>query len=90
MPTFQSELRQFILQNFLLGPQAARFQDHDSLIELGIMDSTGYLELIDYLEQRFALQITDEEMTPDNLETLDRIAAFLARKGLKACGTCSA
>jgi acyl carrier protein len=91
MPTLQDQLRHFIHSNFLLSPQAARFGNEDSLIDLGIMDSTGYLELIDHLEQHYRLQIADHEMTPENLESLDRIAAFLMRKGVApkhaACAT---
>jgi acyl carrier protein len=83
MSTFQAQLRHFIQNNFLLGPKAARFTNQDSLIELGIMDSTGYLELIDHIEQAFDLRIDDHEMTPENLETLDRMAEFLERKGAR-------
>lgn len=82
MSDIHQALRSFICENFLLSPQNARFGNQDSLIELGIMDSTGYLELIDHLEQRFQLQIADHEMTPENLETLDRIVSFLQRKGV--------
>ncbi|MCE2659608.1 MAG: acyl carrier protein [Rubrivivax sp.] len=84
MSTLQEQLRHFIQHNFLLGPRAARFTNQDSLIELGIMDSTGYLELIDHLEQAFQLRIEDHEMTPENLETLDRMATFLERKGARS------
>jgi acyl carrier protein len=84
MPRVQEQIRQFILQNFLLTPATRAFGDADSLIEWGIVDSTGYLELIDHLEQTFGIQIADEEMTPDNLESLDRMAAFLAGKSVVA------
>ena len=76
-------LRSFLVETFLLGTQTARFGDDDSLIERGIVDSTGYLELLDHLEQRYGLRIEDSEMTPENLETLSRIEAFLLRRGVQ-------
>jgi acyl carrier protein len=86
MSALHRALREFLLTNFLLDAATARFGDADSLLEHGIMDSTGYLELIDHLEQHHGLRIADEEMTPENLETLDRIVAFLERKGVRNAG----
>lgn len=83
-PALRRHLRQFIRDNFLLGPQAAQFADGDSLVDRQIVDSTGFLELITHLEAHFGIRIEDEEMTPENLETLDRIADFLTRKGVRA------
>ncbi|MBL8327847.1 MAG: acyl carrier protein [Rubrivivax sp.] len=83
MSTLQQEIRRFIADNFLLGAQALQFGDADSLVERQIVDSTGFLELITFLEERHGIRIEDAEMTPENLETLDRMADFLQRKGVR-------
>lgn len=80
----KAQVRRFITDNFLLSERASRFADADSLIERDIVDSTGFLELITWLEETYGIAVQDEEMTPDNLESLDRIAAFLVRKGAQA------
>ena len=54
--------------------------DQDSLIRKGIVDSTGMLELVTFLQERFGIRVADEEMIPANLETIDAISAFVARK----------
>jgi acyl carrier protein len=59
---------------------AAVVGDDTSLINEGIVDSTGMLELIAFLEGEYDIAIQDREMTPDNLETLNRIGAFVNRK----------
>jgi acyl carrier protein len=81
-PALRQHLRQFIRDNFLLGPQAAQFTDGDSLVDRQIVDSTGFLELITHLEEHFGIRVEDEEMTPENLESLDRMADFLVSKGV--------
>ncbi|HOJ14862.1 MAG TPA: acyl carrier protein, partial [Deltaproteobacteria bacterium] len=55
-----------------------------SLIEAGIIDSTGVLELVEYLESTFGIKIEDEELVPENLETISNILRFLASKGVGA------
>jgi acyl carrier protein len=53
-----------------------------SLIESGIMDSTGVLELVEFLESNFTIRIDDEELVPENLETISNIVRFLRSKGI--------
>lgn len=74
-----SEIRKFVLQNFLFGEDDG-FRDNDSFLELGIIDSTGVLELVHFLESRYNVQIDDEELVPDNLDSIDRIVRFLNQK----------
>jgi acyl carrier protein len=72
-------VREFIVTNFYVTDEAHLAADV-SLIRRGIVDSTGMLEVIGFLEEEFGLSIADDEMTPENLETIGRIAAFVARK----------
>jgi acyl carrier protein len=75
-------LRTFIVDNFLFGEEseASVLTDDDSLLELGIIDSTGILELVGFLEQHFGILVDDEELVPENLDTISRLAAFVDRK----------
>jgi acyl carrier protein len=78
MNTIQQRVREFIVKNFYV--DASAVGDDTSLINDGIIDSTGMLEMIAFLEAEFGVRVEDREMTPDNLETLNRIGAFLNRK----------
>jgi acyl carrier protein len=79
MATVKSEIRQFITDRFLFGDDK-KLGDDDSLLEAGIIDSTGILELIGHLEERYSIKVNDDELVPENLDTITGIAAFLAKK----------
>ena len=85
MITIQQRVREFIVENFYV--DAASVTDETSLINDGIVDSTGMLELIAFLEGQYAIKVGDREMTPENLETLSRIAAFVGRKCAASAGS---
>ena len=76
----REDIRQFIVENFLLSRDASLLRNSDSLVELGILDSTGALELVGHLHDRYGVTVKDEELHPDNLESIDKIAAFIERK----------
>jgi acyl carrier protein len=78
-------LRRFIVENFLLGDDAG-LTNSESLLQTGVIDSTGILEVVGFIEDTYAISITDEEMLPKNLETIDNIAAFVQRKLAAAVG----
>ena len=82
MDPLTAELRQFITDNFLFGDAsgAFAFADDDSFQERGIVDSTGVLELVTHLQERYAIRIDDEELIPDNLDSLSKVARFVERK----------
>ena len=73
-------IRRFILENYLFTDDLAQLGLDDSLLGRGIVDSTGMLEVITFLESEYGISIDDAEMTPDNLETIDRIANFVSKK----------
>lgn len=82
MPDVLNEVVKFIKENFIMGRSDARIDPDESLIESGIMDSTGVLELVEYLEATYGIQIQDEELVPENLETINNIVSFLKTKGI--------
>ncbi len=80
MADTRTELRRYINDNFVMGAAGTKFGDADSFMELHILDSTGFLELVAYLEETYAIAVADEEMIPENLDSLDNLAAFIDRK----------
>ncbi len=73
-------IRHFVVENFLFGQGGDRLGDRDSFLEKGIIDSTGVLELVTFLEKQFQIKILDEELVPDNLDSLEKLAQFVAAK----------
>jgi acyl carrier protein len=80
MDNVLGRVRAFIEENFLFRSDVSQLSDSDSLLENGVMDSTGILELVAFLETDFSIQMTDAEIVPDNLDSIAAIAAFLDRK----------
>jgi len=78
-------VRQFIVNNFFVS-EPSTLADDASLITGGVVDSTGLLEVIAFLEAEYGIRVLDEETIPENLETIGRIAAFVSRKARPAVG----
>lgn len=78
--TVEGQLRSFILNNYLFTDDESFLDDDDSFLEKGIIDSTGIMEVILFLEQEFGIRVEDEEMVPENLDSVSRIVAFVRRK----------
>lgn len=73
------QVRTFVTSNFYVADPAA-IEDGASLLDLGIIDSTGVLEVISYVEENFGITVEDDELLPENLDSIERIANFIARK----------
>jgi acyl carrier protein len=76
----QEEIRNFIIENFMMGRDPDQLSDADSLLDKGIIDSTGVLELVGFLEETYQIQIEDEELIPENLDSVSNLIAFIGRK----------
>ena len=76
----KSTVRHYINENFMFGSNAVALADGDSFIERHVLDSTGFLELIGYLEETYSIKVRDSEMIPENLDSLENIAVYVARK----------
>lgn len=73
------KIREFIVETFLFG-SADGLQDDTSFLDEGIVDSTGVLELVTFLEENFEIEVGDEELIPENLDSINNIANYLERK----------
>ena len=81
MNTLEAELREFIVANFLFGRgDDLLLLEDTSFVEAGILDSFGTLELVRHLEEKYGLQIEDNEFVPRYLDSVHRLAVFIRRK----------
>jgi acyl carrier protein len=76
----RATIRTFIIENFLFGDAASMPDDKASLLESGVLDSTGVLELVGFIEQTWDFEMADEEIVPANLDSVLKIAAFVMSK----------
>jgi acyl carrier protein len=76
----RSEIRQFVLDELLMGDSASMLDDGESFLETGIIDSTGVLEVVMFLEHNFQLKVQDRELVPENLDSVNRLVQFVMRK----------
>ena len=80
MPDLQQDMRKFVIDNFLFGEDNGKLANDDSLMEQGLIDSTGALELVTYLEGTYGIKIKDEELDPENLDSINKLVSFITRK----------
>ncbi len=78
--SIEPAIRQFIAQNFMYREGIQSLRDNQSLLEQGLIDSTGVLELVFYLEKTFAITVGDDEVIPENLDSVQQISSYLRRK----------
>jgi acyl carrier protein len=78
--TIAREIKDFVVTNFLFGQLGAGLADDQSFLESGVIDSTGVLELVAFLEQRYGIAVADRELLPENLDSVQNVSRFVARK----------
>ncbi len=76
----ETTVRDFITENFHYRRETESLSESDSLLESGLIDSMGVLELVTFLESTLSIQVGDEEVVPENLDTIGRIVAYVRRK----------
>jgi len=76
----EKTVRDFIVENFLFGNEEEAPEADDSFLELRLIDSTGILTLVLFLEETYDFKISDDELNPENLDSLTRIADFIEKK----------
>lgn len=79
---YAKNVKDFVVTNFLFG-DGTSLQEDASFLESGVIDSTGILELITFLESTYEIKVQPDEMIPENLDSVNRVAAFLSRKNAK-------
>lgn len=80
----RSKIRSFIFDNYLIGASENSLDDDDSFLEKGIIDSTGILELIMFVEENYGIEVADEEVIPDNFDSVNKLCNYLAKKMAQA------
>lgn len=78
--SIEDKVRSYVLENFLFTDDQSMLNSSDSFMGKGIIDSTGILEVIDYLAEEFGITVDDDEMIPANLDSVDNIKAYVERK----------
>jgi acyl carrier protein len=74
------ELRQFVKDNFMFGKDNGGLADTDSFLDKGIIDSTGVLELVAFLEERYGIHVQDRDLVPENLDSIQNLATFIGSR----------
>lgn len=74
------KVKAFVVDRFLYGQGGDQLGATDSFLQRNLMDSTGVLELVAWLEESYTIQVADQELIPDNLDSIDKIAAFVKKK----------
>jgi acyl carrier protein len=82
--SIKRSLRDFLTNSVLPLARVDAFGDDESFLERGILDSTGVLELVGHIEKQFSIRVEADEITPDNLDSLEKLVAFISRKTAKA------
>lgn len=80
MTEIETKIRKFLAENFILSEQADQLGASDSFLEKGIIDSTGILELVFFVEDQFGVQIDTSEVLPENFDSIDNLSAYIRTK----------
>jgi acyl carrier protein len=79
-------IKSFVLDSFPTGSPDFRLEEDTSFLESGLIDSMGVLELVDFLEGQFGIEVGDAELVPENLDSIRNICGYLESKGISAAG----
>jgi acyl carrier protein len=76
----RTEIREFVVENFLMGDATSMLEDHESFLESGTIDSTGVLEVVMFLESTYGFEVSDLELLPENIDSVDNQVKFVLKK----------
>ncbi len=80
MTEIETKIRKFLAENFILSEQVEQLGMSDSFLEKGVIDSTGILELVFFVEDQFGIQIDTSEVLPENFDSIESLASYIRRK----------
>jgi acyl carrier protein len=80
MASIEAEVRQYVVENLLFGRTEVELGGDTSFLESGIIDSTGVLELVQFLEEKFQVKVEDEDLIPANLDSVNALTRFVENK----------
>ena len=83
MNDIEETLKNFIIDNFIFDETGEHLKNDQSFLESGIIDSTGMLELVSFIEETFEIKLEDEELIPDNLDSVNNVVKFISTKQKK-------
>ena len=86
MSSIEAKVRDYILENYLFTDDQSQLNSGDSFLDKGIIDSTGILEVIMFLDEEFGVTVEDDEMVPENLDSVDNLVKFIGSKQGRAQG----
>jgi acyl carrier protein len=78
--SIEERVRRFLLENYLFTTEESALGNQDSLLQKGIVDSTGMMELISFIEEGFGIVVSDSELIPENLDSVNAIVGFVTAK----------
>lgn len=78
--SIEETIRNFIVENFIFEPGQGNFDNTQSFLETGIIDSTGMLELVSFIEETYNIKMGDSELIPDNLDSVNNVVGYIGRK----------
>ena len=76
----EQQIKTFIAENFMFSSNGFDVGENESFLDAGVVDSLGVLELVTYVEETFAIQVADEEIVPDNFDSVAKLSAYIKRK----------
>jgi acyl carrier protein len=76
----KAQVRQYIAKNLLFSDNGFAYTDDASFLEEGIVDSLGVMELVLFIEEKFEVKVQDEELTPDNFDSVNKLASYIQRR----------
>lgn len=76
----KEQIRTYIAENFLFSSNGFTLDDDESFLEAGVVDSLGVVELVSFVEENFNVQVPDDDIVPDNFDSVDNLAAYIARR----------
>jgi acyl carrier protein len=76
----KAEIRKYIIENFFYGQDDGSLDDDVSFLGTGIIDSTGVLELVSFVQETYGIRVTDDELIPDNFDSLNKLESFIGKK----------
>ncbi|NTV50335.1 MAG: acyl carrier protein [Geobacteraceae bacterium] len=83
MQNYATQIKAFIIENFLFNAEGSSLGDDESFLENGIIDSTGILEVVAWIEETFGIRVPDSDLLPENFDTVQRLTTYLQRNADK-------
>jgi acyl carrier protein len=75
-----NKIREYLSRNFLFSDQGFQYEDDASFLELGIIDSFAFVELLQWVQEEFSISVADDELVPDNFDSVRKLSSFILGK----------